>query len=118
VKNYDLGAVTDANFIQCEKLQKKESVVTYGDGVEMDQEWLNHSNQVVLEAGTPSLVQTVSADVLGISHIGFSAKDPKQHHHTIAYGREETIGQFQIEKTIEIKLTCLDDQIGDWLGCP
>jgi hypothetical protein len=25
VKNYDLGAVTDANFIQCEKLQKKES---------------------------------------------------------------------------------------------
>ena len=118
VKNYDLGAVTDANFVQCEKLQKKESVVTYGDGVEMDQEWLNHSQPVELEAGTPSLVQTVSADVLGISHIGFAAKDPKQHHHTIAYGKEETIGQFQIEKTIEIKLTCKDYQIGDWLGCP
>ena len=118
VKNYDLGAVTDANFIQCEKLQKKESVVTYGDGVKMDQLWLNHSNQVVLKPGTPSLVQTVSADVLGISHIGFAAKDPQEHHHTIAYGREETIGQFQIEKTIEIKLTCKDYQIGDWLGCP
>jgi len=73
---------------------------------------------IELAPGTPSLVQTVSADVLGISHIGFSAKDPNQHHHTIAYGREETIGQFSIEKTIEIKLTCNVDQIGDWLGCP
>jgi hypothetical protein len=121
VKNYDLGAVTDANFIQCEKLQKKESVVTYGDGVVLDQTWdlsFIPPRQIRLLAGTPSLVQTVSADVLGISHIGFSAKDPTEHHHTIAYGREETIGQFSIEKTIEIKLTCLDDQIGDWLGCP
>ena len=120
VKNYDLGAVTDANFIQCEKLQKKESVVTYGDGVEMDWTWDEFlpPGPIVLEPGTPSLVQTVSADVLGISHIGFAAKDPQQHHHTIAYGREETIGQFQIEKTIEIKLTCREDQIGDWLGCP
>jgi phage baseplate assembly protein gpV len=118
VKNYDIGAVTDANFIQCEKLQKKESVVTYGDGVWMDQKWLNHSLQVTLAPGTPSLVQTVSADVLSISHIGFSAKDPKEHRHTIAYGREETIGQFSIEKTIEIKLDCKIYQIGDWLGCP
>jgi hypothetical protein len=124
VKNYDLGAVTDANFIQCEKLQKKESVVTYGNGVwGIDQLWpipTPPEVPVVLFAGTPSLVQTVSADVLGISHIGFSfsAKDPNEHHHTIAYGREETIGQFSIEKTIEIKATCLDDQIGDWLGCP
>jgi hypothetical protein len=120
VKNYDLGAVTDANFIQCEKLQKKESVVTYGDGYDMDWTWDadEEDRAIRLEAGTPSIVQTVSADVLGISHIGFSAKDPKQHHHTVAYGREETIGQFQIEKTIEIKLTCDVDQIGDWLGCP
>jgi len=121
VKNYDLGAVTDANFIQCEKLQKKESVVTYGNGVWMDQEWPKQIPPAVpieLAAGTPSLVQTVSADVLGISHIGFSAKDPNEHHHTIAYGREETIGQFSIEKTIEIKLNCSTDQIGDWLGCP
>jgi hypothetical protein len=73
----------------------------------MDQEWLNHGRAIVLGPGTPSLVQTVSADVLGISHIGFSAKDPNQHRHTIAYGREETIGQFSIEKTIEIKpLSC------------
>jgi hypothetical protein len=120
VKNYDLGAVTDANFIQCEKLQKKESVVTYGNGVWLDWTWDADpaDSQIKLEAGTPSLVQTVSADVLGISHIGFSAKDPNQHHHTIAYGREETIGQFSIEKTIEIKLNCSTGQIGDWLGCP
>jgi hypothetical protein len=131
VKNYDLGAVTDANFIQCEKLQKKESVVTYGDGVSMDWTWDADKQMkfgsgdppelvqtVSLEAGTPSLVQTVSADVLGISHIGFAAKDPTEHHHTIAYGREETIGQFQIDKTIEIKLNCSTGQIGDWLGCP
>ena len=120
VKNYDLGAVTDANFIQCEKLQKKESVVTYGNGVWMDQVWPIPANKtyVRLAPGTPSLVQTVSADVLGISHIGFAAKDPNQHRHTIAYGKEETIGQFQIEKTIEIKLNCSTAQIGDWLGCP
>ena len=117
VKNYDLGAVTDANFIQCEKLQKKESVVTYGDGVIMDQSWILKLPEILLP-GTPSLVQTVSADVLGRSHIGFSAKDPTEHHHTIAYGREETVGQFSIEKTIEIKLTCREPQIGDWLGCP
>ena len=123
VKNYDLGAVTDANFIQCEKLQKKESVVTYGNGVFLDSTWarprdLTDPTHIELQGGVPSLVQTVSADVLGISHIGFSAKDPNQHHHTIAYGREETIGQFSIEKTIEIKLNCSTAQIGDWLGCP
>jgi hypothetical protein len=123
VKNYDLGAVTDANFIQCEKLQKKESVVTYGNGVLLDSTWsrprdLQNPTHIELQEGVPSIVQTVSADVLGISHIGFAAKDPTEHHHTIAYGREETIGQFQIEKTIEIKLTCRDAQIGDWLGCP
>jgi hypothetical protein len=129
VKNYDLGAVTDANFVQCEKLQKKESVVTYGDGVEMDKPWVLPNNfldnnkailpaAIVLGPGTPSLVQTVSADVLGISHIGFAAKDPREHHHTVAYGKEETIGQFSIEKTIEIKLNCSTGQIGDWLGCP
>ncbi len=121
VKNYDLGAVTDANFMQCEKLQKKESVVTYGNGVwGIDQvwPWPVPRPQQNLFWGTPSLVQTVSADVLGISHIGFSAKDPNEHRHTIAYGREETIGQFSIEKTIEIKSNCRTDQIGDWLGCP
>ena len=64
VKNYDLGAVTDANFIQCEKLQKKESVVTYGDGVWMDWTWDTPVAQPVpglieLAPGTPSLVQTV-----------------------------------------------------------
>ncbi len=96
--------------------------MTYGNGVwGIDQQWpipTPPEVPVFLWAGTPSLVQTVSADVLGISHIGFSAKDPNEHHHTIAYGREETIGQFQIEKTIEIKLNCSTGQIGDWLGCP
>ena len=126
VKNYDIGAVTDANFIQCEKLQKKETVVTYGDGVETDGDnrwdwwpWNNGNGGYELDEGPElSLMQTVSADVLGISHIGFAAKDPGNNHHTIAYGKEETIGQFNIEKTIEIKLNCSTDQIGDWLGCP
>ena len=109
VKNYDIGAVTDANFVQCEKLQKKETVVTYGDGVTA----LN-----LIQGPELSIMQTVSADVLGISHIGFAAKDPDNHHHTIAYGKEETIGQFQIDKTIEIGLNCTYPGLGDWLGCP
>ncbi|NQE54786.1 hypothetical protein C5S29_14445, partial [ANME-1 cluster archaeon GoMg3.2] len=102
-------AVTDANFVQCEKLQKKETVVTYGDGV---------TALGLVQGPELSIMQTVSADVLGISHIGFAAKDPNKHHHTIAYGKEETIGQFQIEKTIEIGLNCNQPGIGDWLGCP
>jgi hypothetical protein len=110
VKNYDIGAVTDANFVQCEKLQKKETVVTYGNG--------NSSVGGLVAGPELSIMQTVSADVLGISHIGFAAKDPNNHHHTIAYGKEESIGQFQIEKTIEIGLTCNEEGLGDWLGCP
>ena len=130
VKNYDIGAVTDANFVQCEKLQKKETVVTYGNGVagtpgHWEWDW-NVWPPIIWIPGTAGLVagpelsimQTVTADVLGISHIGFAAKDPNNHHHTIAYGKEETIGQFQIEKTIEIGLNCSQEGLGDWLGCP
>ena len=111
-KNYDIGAVVDANFMQCEKMNLQETIVTYGDGTEI-------SSSNVLEAGSElSIMQTVTADVLGISHIGFAAKDPNNHHHTIAYGREETVGQFQIDSTIEIGLTCDEVGLGDWLGCP
>ena len=130
VKNYDIGAVTDANFVQCEKLQKKETVVTYGNGVagtpgQWEWDW-NVWPPIIWIPGTAGLVagpelsimQTVTADVLGISHIGFAAKDPANHHHTIAYGKEETIGQFQIEKTIEIGRNCSQEGLGDWLGCP
>lgn len=112
VKNYDIGAVVDANFVECEKMMLRETVVTYGDGTEI-------SSSNVLEAGPElSIMQTVTADVLGISHIGFAAKDPGNHHHTVAYGREETIGQFQIDSTVEIGLACDDVGLGDWLGCP
>jgi hypothetical protein len=111
VKNYDIGAVTDANFVQCEKLQKEESVVTYGDGTTID------GNQLVA-GDSLALVQTVTADVLGISHIGFAAKNVDNHHHTIAIGKEETVGNFHIEKTIDIRLACDEEQRGDWLGCP
>ena len=117
VKNYIIGAVTDANFVQCEKLQKQETVVTY-TGFEMgpyDEDWVYYGDD---ESPAAALTQTVTADVLGISHIGFAAKDPNEHHHTIAYGKEETIGQFQIEKTIDIRETCDESMVGDWLGCP
>ncbi len=98
--------------MQCEKLQKKETVVTYGNGT-------SQTTTNTLAAGPElSLMQTVTADVLGISHIGFAAKDISNHKHTIAYGKEETIGQFQIDKTIEIGLTCTQEGLGDWLGCP
>ena len=119
VKNYEIGAVTDANFVQCEKLQKVETVVTY-TGYESAfrghaPPWYDYN-----DTWSPSaaLTQTVTADVLGISHIGFAAKDPNEHHHTIAYGKEETIGQFQIEKTIDIRETCNESMVGNWLGCP
>ena len=128
VKNYDLGAVTDANFVQCEKLQKKESVETYGDGVgRVLAGYATRNGDVGLDfglyAGDPAAItQTVTADVVGISHIGFAAKASKyeggEHHHTIAIGKEETIGNFHIEKTIDIRLDCSWNMTGDWLGCP
>ena len=120
VKNYPIGAVTDANFVQCEKLQKEETVVTYTGY----QSGYKEQAPPWYECNTASfcppaaLTQTVTADVLGISHIGFAAKDPNEHHHTIAYGKEETIGQFQIEKTIDIRETCNESMVGNWLGCP
>jgi hypothetical protein len=118
VKNYLIGAVTDANFVQCENLQKVETVVTY-TGYEKGLIWKNWTNfHIPGESPPAALTQTVTADVLGISHIGFAAKDPNEHHHTIAYGKEETIGQFQIEKTIDIRETCNESMVGNWLGCP
>jgi hypothetical protein len=108
VKNYYIGAVTDANFVQCEKLQKEESVRT-------DETPANRPEQC---KSWGSLVQTVTADVLGISHIGFAAKNVNEHHHTIAIGKEETVGNFHIEKTIDIRLDCEAPGGGDWLGCP
>ena len=120
VKNYLIGAVTDANFVQCEKLQKEETVVTYtayqsafGGSAPPWYDYRPHP-----ACPPAALTQTVTADVLGISHIGFAAKDPNEHHHTIAYGKEETIGQFQIEKTIDIRETCNESMVGNWLGCP
>jgi hypothetical protein len=113
VKNYDIGAVTDANFVQCEKLQKEETLVTYGKC------YTYNGDEGDVEGGESlSIVQTVTADVLGISHIGFAAKNLNDHHHTIAIGKEETVGNFHIEKTIDIRLACDEEQIGDWLGCP
>jgi hypothetical protein len=109
VKNYVIGAVTDAYFDQCERLAKEETVVTY-TGLDIDGAAVNGIDQ--------ALTQTITADVLGKTHIGFAAKDSEEKHHTIAVGLEETIGDFRIEKTIEIRLNCSIGQIGDWLGCP
>jgi len=65
-----------------------------------------------------SLVHTITANFLGMSHIGFAAKDPHNPHHTIAIGRMETVGNFHIEKTIEIRSDCNQGTSGMWLGCP
>jgi hypothetical protein len=108
VKNYEIGAVTDAYFDQCERLEKEETVVTY-TGLDID------GNPVVVNR---ALTQTVSADVLGKAHIGFAAKQQGGNHRTIAVGLEETIGDFRIEKTIDIRQTCEENMVGDWLGCP
>jgi hypothetical protein len=114
VKNYDIGAVTDANFVQCEKLQKEETLVTYGKKVTYG----GDEGGVDQFGGGFVIVQTVTADVLGISHIGFAAKNLNDHHHTIAIGKEETVGNFHIEKTIDIRADCQEGEFGDWLGCP
>jgi hypothetical protein len=114
VKNYPIGAVTDAFFDMCERLEKEETVETY-TGVDII------NNLPINPALAPqSLTQTVTADVLGRSHIGFAAKQSGllSNHRTIALGVEETVGDFHIEKTIDIRQTCLEGMTGDWLGCP
>ena len=113
VKNYEIGAVTDAFFDMCERLEKEETVVTY-TGFEID-----GVTPITPVANAPrSLTQTVTADVLGRSHIGFTAKESTGNHRTIALGVEETVGDFHIEKTIDIRDNCTADMVGDWLGCP
>jgi hypothetical protein len=111
VKNYPIGAVTDAFFDMCERLEKEETVETY-TGVDI-------INNLPIPALAPrALTQTVTADVLGRSHIGFAAKQAGGNHRTIAMGVEETVGDFHIEKTIDIRDNCTTGMVGDWLGCP
>jgi hypothetical protein len=121
VKNYEIGAVTDAFFDMCERLEKEETVVTYtgyesafGGLVPL---WIDYNDD---ESPAAALTQTVTADVLGRSHIGFAAKQRGiwSNHRTIAMGVEETVGDFHIEKTIDIRETCREGMVGDWLGCP
>jgi len=107
VKNYEIGAVTDAFFDMCERLEKEETVVTYGLVNPAGPNW-----------NSRALTQTVTADVLGRSHIGFAAKESTGNHRTIALGVEETVGDFHIEKTIDIRDNCTMGIVGDWLGCP
>jgi hypothetical protein len=118
VKNYEIGAVTDAFFDMCERLEKEETVVTYTGcqslyGGEAPPWYLYPANRP-----PAALTQTVTADVLGRSHIGFAAKEAGGNHRTIAMGVEETVGDFHIEKTIDIRETCNESMVGDWLGCP
>jgi hypothetical protein len=118
VKNFAIGAVTDAYFDMCERLEKEEIVETYtgfqAGGI--------IPNPVPLQPALApqSLTQTVTADVLGRSHIGFAAKQTGllTNHRTIAMGLEETVGDFHIEKTIDIRNNCQEAMTGDWLGCP
>jgi hypothetical protein len=114
VKNFAIGAVTDAYFDMCERLEKEETVVTYtGFG----QPW-GIPIWVPMPPIDQALTQTVTADVLGRSHIGFAAKQAGGNHRTIAMGLEETVGDFHIEKTIDIRDNCTTGMVGDWLGCP
>jgi hypothetical protein len=119
VKNYEIGAVTDAFFDMCERLEKEETVATY-TGYESAYgghapPWYDYDDA---ESPDAALTQTVTADVLGRSHIGFAAKEAGGNHRTIAMGVEETVGDFHIEKTIDIRETCNESMVGDWLGCP
>ena len=81
-------------FFPCDRL-KTPFVITAG----RDRSYAERSH-------SGSLVHTITANVLGMSHIGFAAKDPHNPHHTIAIGRMESVGNFQIEKTIEIRSGC------------
>jgi len=119
VKNYVIGAVTDAFFDMCERLEKEETVVTYTGNESLfggqAPPWYNWNTP---QSPPAALTQTVTADVLGRSHIGFAAKESDGNHRTIAMGVEETVGDFHIEKTIDIRETCNESMVGDWLGCP
>jgi hypothetical protein len=98
--------VANTQFFPCDRLD--EPVVT---NTGRNQNYAERSR-------SGSLVHTITANVLGMSHIGFAAKDPHNPHHTIATGRMETVGNFQIEKTIEIRPDCNQCSSGMWLGCP
>lgn len=98
--------VANTPFIQCDRLE--DPVVTN----------IGRMQSYAERSRSGSLVHTITANVLGMSHIGFAAKDPHNPHHTIATGRMVTVGNFHIEKTIEIRLDCNQCSSGMWLGCP
>ena len=100
--------VTKAPFIQCERLQKEESFVTN----------TGREQYYVERSASGALMHTITADVLGLTQIGFAAKDPQNIHHTIATGRMVTVGNFHIEQTIDIRSSCNQGSSGMWLGCP
>jgi len=98
--------VANTQFIPCCRLEKPFVINT------------GRNQNYAEPSRSGSLVHTITANVLGMSHIGFAAKDPHNPHHTIAIGRMETVGNFQIEKTIEIRLDCNQCSSGMWLGRP
>ncbi|NAS88483.1 hypothetical protein C4E24_01915 [ANME-1 cluster archaeon AG-394-G21] len=98
--------VANTQFFPCDRL-KEPFVINTG-----------RTQNYAAPSHSGSLVHTISADVLGRSHIGFAAKDPHKPRHTIAIGRMETVGNFQIEKTFEIRSGCNQGSSGMWLGCP
>jgi hypothetical protein len=113
VNNDVISTITVANLVQTEKLQ----TMVRNTGYEVH----NDVTKGNLDNKKPSsglLITRLTANFVGISHIGFAVKDPQNPHHTIAIGREETSGNFHIEKTIEIRQSCSEGRIGSWLGCP
>lgn len=99
-------AEVNSQFICCERLEETFVTNTGRDH--------NYAEQ----PRSGSLMHTIIANVLGMSRIGFAAKDPHNPHHTIAIGRMETVGDFRIEKTIEIRSKCNQGSSGMRLGCP
>ncbi|HID20439.1 MAG TPA: hypothetical protein EYP28_05850 [Methanophagales archaeon] len=98
--------VTNTLFIQCDRLE-----VPFVTNTGREQNYAERPR-------SGSLVHTITANVLGMSHIGFAAKDPHNPHHTIATGRMVTVGNFHMEKTIDIRSNYNQGSSGMWLGSP
>ncbi len=88
VINYDAGASVTEAYTNAEHIQKSTEVRTGGNAT---------SNGIVMH---------INSNVIGVAHIGWVSKDPKQdgkgRHVEIGRSSEDLTGTFSIEKYIEI----------------
>lgn len=104
VINYDAGAVATEMYTHAEHLEKQTEVRTVGN------------------SSLSALNMQLSANVIGVAHIGWVSKDTgtdsKGRHAELGRSTEDLVGVFSIDKYIQLmKNTTSSNNTVDWMPC-